>query len=122
MGDVDAARIHFTSVFDYADRGNAELFHQLGIPTTVMLRLGFGLPVVQATASYVRPFGLDDLISVRSVVAEVGHRSLSIEHRITRCVDGEELATVTVVHVCVNIGDGEPAPLASLVDALATVE
>ncbi|MEW6475481.1 MAG: acyl-CoA thioesterase [Actinomycetota bacterium] len=121
LGDVDAARIHFSSVFDYADRANAELFHQLGLPLTAMLRCGFGLPVVQANSSYVRSFGLDDVIRVTSRVAEVRDRSITVDHRITRLQDGAELANVTIVHVCVD-EDGRPAPIARLFEALALVD
>ena len=122
MGDVDVARIHFSSVFDYADRANAELFHRLGLPTTVMLRRGFGLPVAQATASSVRPFGLDDVFLVRSRVAEVRDRSIVVDHRITRFDDGEELANVEIVHVCISFEDGRPAPLSRLFEASASAE
>lgn len=120
MGDVDAARIHFTSVFDYADQANAELFHQLGLSTTAMLRCGFGLPVVHASATYVRPFGLDDVILVRSQVTEARERSISVDHRITGLDNGEELANVTLVHVCINLESGQPAPLTRLFQALAS--
>ena len=122
MGDVDVARIHFSSVFDYADRANAELFHELGLPTLAMLRCGFGLPVAEATASYVRPFGLDDVILVRSRVAEVRDRSIVVDHRITRFADGAELAHVKIVHVCVSLQDGRPAPLSRLLEASASAE
>ena len=122
MGDVDVARIHFSSVFDYADRANADLFHRVGLATTAMLRCGFGLPVAEASASYVRPFGLDDVILVRSQVAEVRDRSIVVHHRITRLDDGEELASVNMVHVCISFEDGRPAPLSRLFEACAPAE
>lgn len=122
MGDVDAARVHFTSVFDYADRANADLFHKLGLPVTAMLRCGFGLPVAHASASYVRPFGLDDVILIRSQVTEVRDRSISVGHRIMRLDDGEELANVTMVHVCINLDDGRAVSLSRLVEALVSAD
>ena len=119
MGDVDASRIHFAAVFGYADRCSADLFHELDLPPSAMLNSGFGLPVVHAAAQYIRPFGLDDLVAVRSSVTETGGKSLSVEHRITRCDDRAGLALVTMVHVCVSLEGGEAVPLTRLLEAMA---
>ena len=63
MGDTDAAQIiYFGSPVRWAERLFTDWLATIGMPTSEVLRAGFGLPAVHAELSYRRPLRLDERV------------------------------------------------------------
>jgi 4-hydroxybenzoyl-CoA thioesterase len=100
MSEVDVAQIHFTTFFRWMDRSFCEWLADVGRPFTRLLEEGPGIPVVDARCSYLARVRLDDLVTIRSHVADVGRTSFRVRHEFRR---GEEVvAEGVMVHVCVD--------------------
>jgi YbgC/YbaW family acyl-CoA thioester hydrolase len=100
MSEVDVAQIHFTTFFRWMDRSFCEWLADVGRPFTRLLEEGPGIPVVDAQCRYVARVRLDDHVTIRSHVAEVGRTSFRVRHEFRR---GEELvAEGVMVHVCLD--------------------
>ena len=63
MGDTDAAQIiYFGAPMRWAERLFTDWLATIGLPTSDVLRAGFGLPAVHAELSYRRPLRLDERV------------------------------------------------------------
>jgi acyl-CoA thioester hydrolase len=63
MGDTDAAQIiYFGAPMRWAERLFTDWLATIGMPTSEVLRAGFGLPAVHAELSYRRPLRLDERV------------------------------------------------------------
>jgi acyl-CoA thioester hydrolase len=71
--------------------GRTELLRSRGIAYRDVEAMEVLLQVVQVEVKYHRPAQYDDLIEIRSRVAQLGHASIVIENEI--CRDGEVLVT-----------------------------
>lgn len=122
MGDVDRHQVHFLTPFRYVDAIESRFFRELGLATSLILDHGYGLPVVSAACTYAHPFGLDDVVRVRSEITAVGTTSLMMRHNFTAKDSTPALAVVTVVHVCVNRGTRQKAHLSALLCAVGLLD
>lgn len=113
MQDVDAARIHFASVFNYFDRNETQLCAALGVPISAMLANGLAMPVVAVNCEYLDAFGLDDQVRVVSRVVDIGRSSLKIGHSVST-PEGKDLARATITHVCVDVATNTAIPFTDL--------
>lgn len=100
MAEVDAAQIHFTTIFRWMDRGVSEWLAEIGHPFTRVLAEGPGIPIVDARARFLARIRLDDVLTLRTWVPAVGTTSFRTRHRFTR--DEEAMAEGELVHVCVD--------------------
>lgn len=100
MAEVDASQIHFTAVFRWMDRGFSEWLAAVGRPFTRILSDGPGIPIVEARCRFLHRILLDDELTLRTYVAQIGTTSFRSRHDFTR---GEDLvAAGELVHVCVE--------------------
>ncbi len=111
MGDVDADRIHFATLFRYMDRAFGELSAALGHPHSAVLAAGYGMPVVHCECTYERPVGLDDELTVESYIGRVGNSSFTVFHEFYRLPGGERVAFGQVTHVFFDRRVGKPVPV-----------
>jgi acyl-CoA thioester hydrolase len=74
-----------------------------------LLEEGPGIPVVDAQCRYVARVRLDDLVTIRTHVAEAGRTSFRVRHEFRR---GAELVGEGVlVHVCVERASRRTLPV-----------
>jgi len=111
MADIDAVQVHFVAYFRWMDGSYHELLAVLGHPLGSILASGWGTPAVEASCSYLKPVGIDDIVEVRAQIGEVGRSSFTVEHRMV--VHGEVVATGRVKHVWIELAPrkrGVPVP------------
>lgn len=73
----------------------------------LMEQAGWFLPVVEMSSRHCKPARYDDLLTVRSRLAEATRARLAFEYEIVRAADGALLATGRTVHA-VTGSDGRP--------------
>ncbi len=102
-GDCDPAGIVFNpQFFRWFDHGTTMLYEATGWPKQVMLERfeGAGCPLVETTASFRRPCSYGDDVRITSEFAELGTKSFTIRHTLTKddevCVEGVETRVWTV--------------------------
>lgn len=100
MGEVDVAQIHFTTLFQWMDRGLSEWLALVGYPFTRLLEEGPGVPIVDVGVSIQKRIHLDDVLELTTWMGEVGTTSFRSFHRFTR--GDETVASGRLVHVCVD--------------------
>jgi len=91
-------RIHFV----WFEMGRTELMRAKGLPYAEVEAQGTFLPVIEATCVYRAPARYDDLILVRTTLAEMGAARATFTYRVEREGDGRVLATGTTTHAAVG--------------------
>ncbi len=100
MAEVDVAQIHFTTFFNFMDRGMTEWLVEIGHPFTRILEEGPGIPIVNVGLDIHRRVHLDDIVVVETAIGAIGRSSFRGRHVFRR---GEEVvAQGHLVHVCVD--------------------
>jgi YbgC/YbaW family acyl-CoA thioester hydrolase len=80
MTDVDLVQVNFTRMFLWMDHGFTQLLHDLGHPSSALLRQGWSTPVVDSHCNHRRPVTLDDEFHLVTRVIEVGRSSFVVGH------------------------------------------
>ena len=101
---------HHSYHFVWFEIGRTELMRGRGLPYTRLEEEGTFLPVIEAACAYRAPARYDDLLSVRTVLAQIGPVRVTFSYRIERDADGTLLATGTTTHAAVD-GRGRPRRL-----------
>lgn len=110
-GDTDQMGVvYYANYLRYFELSRSDFFRALGGSYVELEKLGFGLPVVEATARYRAPARYDDCIVIEARLTELRRASLRFEYVVRREADGEVLATGHTVHACVGAG-GKPTGL-----------
>ncbi len=109
MSEVDVAQIHFVTFHRWIDRSMTEWLAEVGWPFTRLLEEGPGIPIVDVHLAIRTRVMLDDLITVRTRVGDVGRTSFRSLHEFSR--DGDVVAEGELVHVCVDRITREPIPV-----------
>ena len=105
--DTDAGGIvYYANYLKFAERARTELLRTAGIESASLRKTeGILIVVRHVEADYRAPARLDDLLTVETVVKEVGNSSFSMHQRVLR--DKEVLCAMTVKLVCVGL-QGRP--------------
>lgn len=101
--DTDAGGVVYHSDYlDFAEKGRTEMLRDLGYPHNQMIEETGSLFVVRRIEiDYRASAVLDDLLTVRTAVKEIGKRtSVTLKQEIVR--GDTVLAELTVVLVCMN--------------------
>jgi len=101
---------HHSHHFVWFEIGRTELMRGRGLPYTRLEEEGTFLPVIEAACAYRAPARYDDLLNVRTVLAQIGPVRVTFSYRIERDADGALLATGTTTHAAVD-GRGRPRRL-----------
>lgn len=117
MAEVDVAQIHFVTFYRWIDRGMSEWLAEVGYPFTRLLVEGPGIPIVDTHLAIRKRVMLDDHITIRTSVGDIGRTSFRSRHRFTR---GEEIvAEGELVHVCVERETRATVPVPDWIRAVA---
>lgn len=104
--------VYHGSYFHLFELGREAFLRALDYPYARLMAQGLHLTVAALECRYSASLHYDDLIEVQTGVCRLGHRSLSLVHRIQRLNQehGLETTTEAVMHfVCVR--EGVPVPL-----------
>jgi acyl-CoA thioester hydrolase len=108
--DTDAAGIvYYVNYLKFAERARTEMLRLLGREQQQMMeRDGVAFAVKSARIEYFRPARLDDALTVRTGLVEVGGASLKVRQRIFR---GDELLADMLIRLAVMDRAGRPTRL-----------
>ena len=92
--------VYYANYFVWFEVGRAELLRQLGYDYKQMeLKDDSHIVVAEAHCRYLRPARYDDLLRIRTRVAEARSRTLRFAYEIVNDATGERLATGETIHV-----------------------
>lgn len=101
--------VHHSRYLPWFEIGRTDWMRQAGLTYAEFEAMGFYLIVVEAGIRYQKPARYDDLVTVRTWLAEVRSRGLRIDYEV---VDdqGDMLVTGFTRHICIT-HDGTPVRL-----------
>ena len=105
--DTDAAGIvYYANYFHFLERARTELLRTLGHDQNALMKEGIAFAVRSATAEFLKPAKLDDLLTVETMVASLGRAQVSFAQRILR--DRELLLDAKIRVACIDPARGKP--------------
>ena len=108
--DTDAAGIvYYANYFRFIERGRTELLRSLGHDQHALMQQGIAFAVRSASAEFLKPAKLDDLLTVETAVAKLGRAQVSFIQRILR--DRELLLDAKIRIACIDPAAGRPIPM-----------
>jgi acyl-CoA thioester hydrolase len=104
--------VYHSNFFIWFEIGRVELFRELGVVYKDMEEKDDCFIVVgECKCRFKRPARYDDLLRVRTRIAESGSRKVTFEYEIVNADSGELLATGETVHViCDKLGRPKSLP------------
>lgn len=110
-GDTDQMGVvYYANYLRYFEFARGEFFRALGGTYRDLEREGRLLPVVEASLSYRAPARYDDLLVIRTELAELRRASFAFEYRIFREGEPQLLCSGRTVHACTD-REGRPTRL-----------
>lgn len=111
--DTDAGGVvYYANYLKYCERARTEWLRSLGIGQRCLAAEGVLFVVREAQLSLLRPAYLDDLLQLRTRIAQQRAVALTFEQTFWR--EEEQLAQATVQVVCVDAERFRPQPLPPL--------
>jgi acyl-CoA thioester hydrolase len=96
--------------FAWFEVGRTDLLRGLGFTYRELEADGLHLPVIEATARFLRPALYDDVLDIRTTVASLGGASVGFDYAVHRDGASEPLARGRTLHAAVD-RDGRPRRL-----------
>jgi acyl-CoA thioester hydrolase len=108
--DTDAAGIvYYANYLRFIERGRTELLRTLGHDQNELMKEGIAFAVRSASAEFLKPAKLDDLLTVETGIASLGRAQVTFAQRILR---GQELLLDAKIRVaCIDPLRGKPIPM-----------
>lgn len=102
--ETDAMRVvYYSNYLVYFEVGRTEFTRQMGLRYAEWERHGrVYLAVVEATCRYRRPARYDDLLILRTTLAEVRSRSMVFTYELVNAETGKAIADGRTAHVCID--------------------
>ncbi len=94
--------VHHSNYIVYFEEGRSEYARQRGQPYGEIERGGIYLLVTEAGLRYHKSARYEDLITVRTWVAEVQSRGMIFNYEIVNADSGEVLVTGFTKHICIT--------------------
>jgi acyl-CoA thioester hydrolase len=102
---------HHAAFLPWFEEGRVELLRNLGKPYQEFEAEGLHFPVREAFCRYWIPARFDEVLTVATVIEEVGGASIRFGYRITRAADTALIAEGSTLHACVdNVGKVKRLP------------
>ena len=90
----------------WCEIGRTDLIRRLGTPYAVLERQGVRLAVVDASIRYHAGARYDELVRVRTLLANVRSRTITFDYTVERAQSGEKLVTARTMLASLN-GEGK---------------
>lgn len=108
--DTDAAGIvYYANYFRFIERARTEFLRDLGHDQHAMMQEGIAFAVRSASAEFLKPAKLDDLLAVETSIASLGRAQVTFAQRILR--DQELLLDAKIRVVCIDPLRGKAIPM-----------
>jgi acyl-CoA thioester hydrolase len=108
--DTDAAGIvYYANYLRFIERGRTELLRTLGHDQSALMKEGVAFAVRSASAEFLKPAKLDDLLTVETGIASLGRAQVTFAQRILR--DQELLLDAKIRVACIDPLRGKPIPM-----------
>jgi acyl-CoA thioester hydrolase len=108
--DTDAAGIvYYANYLRFLERGRTEFLRTLGHDQNALMEDGIAFAVRSASAEFLKPARLDDLLTVETTVASLGRAQVTFAQRILR--DKELLLDAKIRVACIDPVRGKPLPM-----------
>jgi acyl-CoA thioester hydrolase len=109
--------VYHTNYLIWCEVGRTDFIRARGMSYADIERAGIGLAVSELSARFHGAARYDDLIRVRTTLADVRSRSITFDYLITRAETGERLVTARTALVSID-PTGRPVALPPAVRAL----
>lgn len=110
--DTDAAGIvYYANYFRFLERGRTELLRTLGHDQHALMADGIAFAVRSASAEFLKPAQLDDLLTLETSIASLGRAQVSFAQRILR--DRDLLLDAKIRVACIDPARGKPMAMPS---------
>lgn len=107
--DTDQMRfVYYGKYFEYFEQGRSDLLRAIGLPYADIEAQGIFLPVIEAFARYKRSARYDNLLNVRTTVADMPVARIRIEYAVTVEGESEVIVEGYTVHSFLNAATGRP--------------
>ena len=108
--DTDAAGIvYYANYFHFLERGRTEFLRTRGHNQSALMQQGIAFAVRSASAEFLKPARLDDLLTVETDIASLGRAQVTFAQRILR--DKELLLDARIRVACIDPVRGKPIPM-----------
>jgi acyl-CoA thioester hydrolase len=108
--DTDAAGIvYYATYFRFIERGRTELLRSLGHDQNILMKDGIAFAVRSASAEFLKPARLDDLLTVETAIESLGRAQVTFAQRVLR--DKELLLDAKIRVACIDPARGKPIPM-----------
>ncbi len=102
-GETDQMRVvYHANYLVWCEMGRTDLIRAIGTSYADLERSGIALAVVDATLRYHYPARYDDLIRVRTTLADVRSRSVTFDYKIENAATGLRLVTARTTLTPIN--------------------
>jgi len=102
--------VYHTNYLVWCEVGRTDFIRARGMSYAEMERSGVGLAVSELSARFHSAARYDDMVRVRTTLAEVRSRGITFDYVITRVETGQRLVTARTSLVSID-GTGKPTPL-----------
>src|SRR4029079_16259059 len=102
--------VYHTNYLVWCEVGRTDFIRARGMSYADMERAGVGLAVSELTARFHSAARYDDMIRVRTTLAEVRSRGITFDYLVTRAADGGKLVTARTALVSID-RNGRPVAL-----------
>jgi len=109
--------VYHTNYLVWCEVGRTDFIRARGMSYAEMERSGVGLAVSELTARYHGAARYDDVVRVRTTLAEIRSRSITFDYLITDAATGRRLVTARTALVSID-RDGRPTALPASVRSL----
>jgi acyl-CoA thioester hydrolase len=109
--------VYHTNYLIWCEVGRTDFIRARGMSYAEMERAGVGLAVSELSARFHAAARYDDLVRVRTSLAEVRSRGITFDYVITNAVSGDRLVTARTALVSID-ASGRPTAMPSSVRAL----
>lgn len=109
--DTDAMGVvYHANYLVWFEVGRVELMRSWGLPHSLFEKRGIFVPVIEASARYLYPARYDDLLEVRTKMADLSAARTRFAYEIVRAEDGHPICEGRTLHAFVNLA-GRPVAL-----------
>jgi acyl-CoA thioester hydrolase len=85
--------VYYANYLKYFERARTEMFEQVCMPLTELMKQGIQFVVAEAYLKYLRPGRYADRLVIQSWIKELGHVSILFVHTVIRKETGEILVS-----------------------------
>lgn len=103
--------VYYANYLAFFEAARVEFLRDQGLDYRALEARGLAAPVVEARCRYRAPARFDDLLVIRTRLAELKRATFTFEYQVLREPDGALIAEGRTLHACVERASLRPVPL-----------